>query len=179
MKKTKKYTWIHFVLWGLMILYLFIAPAVKDRVTIVQGKPEPLEVAELEVNSQISHSIDKFEQVKINGQMLHRLIGWSFIESDPDQSAYQVYLVCRGEGDTYFYPVLSVERKDVEKAFPDFAGDLSNSGFNVLIARDTMKNGLYTLGFLYVHQQSGEMYYDDTVESLRKSMNDLQLVDQP
>ena len=63
----------------------------------------------------------------------------------------------------------------MEAAFPDFSGDLSNSGFTTLISKDTMKNGVYEVGFLYQDQMSGIFFYDATDAVLRKTMNNIQL----
>lgn len=174
-KKPANRTWVHVLLWGLMLLFLFIAPEVKDRVTIVKGKPVVIEPGNPQTEGQIRYSIDKFDQVKIENQMLYRAIGWSFIESDPDQSKYEVYLVCRNEHDSYNFLTIPGDRADVESAFPDFAGDLSKSGITALIARDTMKNGTYKVGFLFRNTQSGEVYYTTTTAVLRKTYNDIQL----
>ena len=174
-KKKKTRVWVHFLLWGVMVLFLFAAPEIKDRLTIVKGKPVAIEPGNQQSEGQIRYAIDKFDQVKIDNQMLYRAIGWSFIESDPDQAKYEVYLVCRNDHQSYHFLTIPGDRADVESAFPDFAGDLSKSGFNVLIAKDTMKNGTYEVGFLYVDTQSGAAYYTPATAVLHKSFNDIQL----
>lgn len=174
-KKSKNRGWVHFLLWGLMILFLFIAPGVKDRLTIKEGKPVALEPGTLAPTGTVRYAIDKFDQIKSQNQMLYRVIGWSFLESDPDQSKYIIYLVCKNARNTYYFLTTSGERADVEAAFPDFSGDLSNSGFTTLISKDTMKNGVYEVGFLYQDQMSGIFFYDATDAVLSKTMNNIQL----
>jgi hypothetical protein len=175
--KAKNKTWIHVVLWGIMILYLFIAPPIKDKLTIVEGKPVAMSGVSLESAGIIRDSIDKFNEVKIGKQMLYRVIGWSFIENDVKQTDYDVYLVLNSENHTYFFPTVRGNRDDVEKAFPEIKADLSKSGFTALIAKDTMKNGEYRVGFLYKNKTSGETIYQSTEEHMLKTLNTIQPVE--
>lgn len=175
--KAKSKPWIHLVLWGVMILYLFIAPPIKDRLTIVEGKPVDMGEVSLESQDIIRYTIDKFNEVKSGRQMLYRAIGWSFIEEEVKQTDYDVFFVLSSDQATYFFPTIRGDREDVEKAFPEIVSDLSKSGFTALIARETMKNGEYRVGFLYKNKTSGKTIYQSTEKWMVKTLNKLQPVE--
>jgi len=175
--KVKSKAWIHVVLWGLMVLYLFIAPPIKDKLTIKEGKPVDLGNVTLASSESIRYNIDKISEVKLGKQLLYRVIGWSFIKRDVKQTDYDVYLVLSSENHTYFFPTRRGNREDVEKAFPDLAADLSQSGFTAFIAKDTMKKDEYRVGFLFKHKTSGEMVYQSTDERLEKTFNRIKIVE--
>jgi len=174
MKFKNKY-WVHIVLWGAMILFLFIAPPIKDKLTIVEGKPVDLGDVSLESAGIIRFNIDKISEVKSGKQMLYRVIGWSFIEEDVKPTNYDVFLVLSSADETYFFPTIRGEREDVEKSFPEFTVDLTQSGFTVFIARELMKNGEYRIGFLHKDNESGETIYQATEQYLVKTLNKINL----
>ena len=174
MKFKNKY-WVHIVLWGAMILFLFIAPPVKDKLTIVEGKPVDLGIVSLESAGIIRFNIDKTSEVKSGRQMLYRVNGWSFIEEDVKQTNFDVFLVLSSAEDTYFFATIRGERDDVEKAFPEFTSDLSKSGFTALIAKELMKNGEYRIGFLHKDTASGEAIYQTSEKYLVKTLNKINL----
>ena len=175
MSKTKNKRWIHFLLWGLMILYLFIAPVIKDRMTIVIGKPVAVEGALLEETDNIRAMVDRISEAKVEGQWVYRVQGWSYIMDDMDQSNYEVFLAFSSEDNRYFFATTPYKRTDVEAAFPEVEIDLTNSGFNAFIAKPMMTSGNYEIGLLYRNKTSGEFTYYRTDKKLVKTINDIQM----
>jgi len=173
----KSKAWVHVVVWGLMILYLFIAPPIKDKLTIKEGKPVDLGNVTLESSESIRYNIDKISEVKLGKQLLYRVIGWSFIERDVKQTDYDVYLALSSEDHTYFFPTRRGNRGDVEKAFPEIEADLTMSGLTAFIAKDTIKKDEYRVGFLFKHKTSGEMIYQSTDERVVKTFNSIKVVE--
>ena len=175
MSKNNNKRWIHFVLWGLMILYLFIAPVIKDRMTIVIGKPVAVEGALLEETDNIRAMVDRISEAKVDGQWVYRVQGWSYIMNDKDQANYEVFLVFTDENNRYFFATTPYKRSDVEDAFPEIEIDLTNSGFNSFIAKPMMVSGIYEIGLLYRNKTSGEFTYYRTDKMLVKTINDIQM----
>jgi hypothetical protein len=165
---------IHVLLWALMVLYLFVAPVVKDKVTIVRGQPVAIEETLPQSSDQIRFEIEKFGLVKEGNQYLFRARGWTFIDSDVPQSDFEKYLVCSSEDARYFFLTSDYARADVEPAFPEIEANLGNAGFIALIANHMMRNGVYQVGFLYKNKSTGEMTYLATDQLIVKSSNALE-----
>lgn len=177
MSKANNKKWVHFLLWGLMILYLFIAPVIKDRMTIVIGKPVGVEDAVLEETDNIQGMVDRISEAKVDGQWVYRVQGWSYIKNDMDQANYDVFLVLTNEDNRYFFATTPYKRSDVENAFPEIEIDLTNSGYDTFIAKETLANGNYNIGLLYRNKTTGAFTYIRTDKLLIKTINDIQMGD--
>lgn len=171
----KHKTWIHLLFWGVMLLYLFISPLIKDELTIVNGKPVSMDGVSLVSSDLIKYDIDRVIKSTVDGQILHQVQGWSFIDDDSDQSLYDIAIVLSSDRSTYFFPTMPVSSVELMKAFPEVKVDLSNSGFVCLIAKETLKSGTYDIGILYTEKSSGKTYYRLTNSTLIKTYNQLQL----
>jgi len=174
---SKNRKWIHVLLWGVMILYLFIAPVIKDKVTIVTGKPVNVAGVTLESSDNIVGMVDRMTEAKVDGQWVYRFQGWSYIKTDMEQANYDVYLVFANEGNQYIYATTPYSRADVEAAFPEVESDLSNSGFDTVVAKELMANGTYDVGLLYKHKTSGAATFQLMDKVLIKTINDIKLED--
>jgi len=175
MTKAKNRKWIHFLLWGLMILYLFIAPVIKDRMTIVIGKPVEVEGAQVMDTDRIRAAVNRLSEARVDGQLVYRVQGWSFIVDDMDQTHYDIFLVFSNDKTLYFFETTPKKRSDVEEAYPEVEIDLTNSGFDAFIAKETLDNGRYGIGMLYRNKTSGEFTYSRTDRTLVKTINDIQM----
>ena len=160
-----------------MILYLFIAPVIKDRMTIVLGKPVDVEVEALTETDHIIANIDRISEARVEGQWVYRVQGWSYILTDKDQANYEVFLVFTNEKDRYFFATTQYKRLDVKTAFPDVEIDLTNSGFNSFIAKPMMDSGIYDIGLLYRNRTTGEFTYYRTDKVLVKTINNIKMED--
>lgn len=175
MSKTKNRKSIHFLLWGLMILYLFIAPVIKDRMTIVIGKPVEVEGAQVVDSDRIRSAVNRLSEARVDGQWVYRVQGWSFITDDMDQTNYDIFLVFSNDKNFYFFETTPKKRSDIEEAYPEVEIDLTNSGFDAFIAKETIANGRYEIGMLYRNKTSGEFAYSRMDRTLVKTINDIQM----
>ncbi|HOW91707.1 MAG TPA: hypothetical protein PK883_05255 [Anaerolineaceae bacterium] len=175
MSITKNRKSIHFLLWGLMILYLFIAPVIKDRVTIVIGKPVEVEGAQVVDSDRIRSAVNRLSEARVDGQWVYRVQGWSFITDDMDQTNYDIFLVFSNDKNFYFFETTPKKRSDIEEAYPEVEIDLTNSGFDAFIAKETIANGRYEIGMLYRNKTSGEFAYSRMDRTLVKTINDIQM----
>jgi hypothetical protein len=174
-KKKKTGVWVHFLLWGVMVLFLFVAPEVKDRVTIVIGKPVSVEATLPESTDVMRYMVDRLSEVKIDGQRLYRVQGWSFLPDETSQPQYEIYFVLVSDRNRYTFKTTPDKRTDVELAFPEVEADLSKSGYDVLIARETLDVGQYDIGILYLEPNSGETIFQTTDSRLIRTMNKILL----
>lgn len=160
-----------------MILYLFIAPSIKDHFTVQKGKPVLLDEVSHESSDLIRFGFGSMIKSRQAGQILHQVQGWSFIDNGVDQNSYDVFLVLTSQSSKYYYPVMMKGSVNLNKGFPDVKIDLSNSGFNCLIAQETLKNGTYDVEILFKEKSSGRSYYSLTSKILIKTFNNILLQD--
>jgi len=163
----------HILVWMLLILYIVFGPVIYTRYFLKNGKPIELNQALPATSDQIKFTVDYLDPIRINGQDLYNLQGWSFFLGDPDQAKYDRYIVLQSDTRTYFFPVQSMERSDVQKAFKDINMDLLNSGFSSIISKDVIQPGKYHLGILFKDQSSNNAYYFDSNKTLIRTANQL------
>jgi len=173
--KKRRAIWIHLGFWGLMLVYLLVAPVVEAKFFISEGKPVEVEGAVLENTNLIRHAIDKVSAVWLHGEKVYRVVGWSFLSTATDLSQHEIYLVLDSGSKAYFFPTTPTKRGDIQKAFPDITMDLTYAGFSANIAKETIGRGTYVVGFLYVDKTSGEMTYQESAKMITRTPNTLRL----
>ncbi len=171
--KNKPRAWIHFVILGILIVYLIIAPIIEMRYFLTEGKSVKLSGELPESVEQIRYAVDKMDEVTLHGERVYKIWGWSFLAEEPDQSKYDIFLVLRSGRKAFFFPATPSRRTDLNKAFPDAGIDLLYSGFHTYIAQDTLNGRNYQIGFLYVDKASGERYYQSTTKRIIRTPNTL------
>lgn len=167
--------WIHILIWVAMLLYVVMAPAAYARFILRDGKPIYLDLILPHNSDKIMYSVDRLDPIIFHGQSLYDLWGWAFIE-DTNQSLYERYIVLRSEAKTYFFPVVSSNRPDVQSAFSSMHLDILYSGFITYIAKDDIERGSYRVGVLFRHKNSSlSVYYIDTNSNIIRTANQLKL----
>jgi len=165
--------WAHILVWVIVIIYIVLGPVIYTRYFLKNGKPIELNQALPATTDQIKFAVDSLYPIRINAQDLYNLQGWSYFLGDPDQAKYDRYIVLQSDTRTYFFPVQSMERSDVQKAFKDLNMDLLNSGFSSIISKDAIQPGKYHLGILFKDQSSDNAYYFDSNKTLIRTANQL------
>jgi len=143
--------------------------------TIVIGKPVEVEGAQVMDTDRIRSAVNRVSEARVDGQIVYRVQGWSFIVDDMDQTHYDIFLVFSNDRNLYFFETTPKKRSDVEVAYPEVEIDLTNSGFDAFIAKEMMANGRYGIGMLYRNKTSGEFTYTRTGRTLVKTINDIQM----
>jgi len=92
-----------------------------------------------------------------------------------DQTNYDIFLVFSNDKNFYFFETTPKKRSDIEEAYPEVEIDLTNSGFDAFIAKETIANGRYEIGMLYRNKTSGEFAYSRMDRTLVKTINDIQM----
>lgn len=124
-----------------------------------EGSPLVMEPITLEQTDFLKYSVDRLDPITVNGQNIYYLWGWSFPTTGLDQANFDIYLVLKSDTSEYYYLSESLERLDLQKAFPEVQMDLSNSGFKVLIAKEKILEGRYVIGIIYKNKSDGTTYY--------------------
>ena len=167
--------WAGIAVWGLMIVYLFVAPLVEAKFFIEQGKPVTVGEAVAESSELIRYSLDKLSPVWVEGQEVYRLAGWSYLTTAQETSDYKVYLVLRKGGREQVYETTVSKRADVEKAFPDVEIDLLYAGFSAHVALETLRMGEHRIWIMHEDVESGERVYQETNKVIKRTPNTLLL----
>lgn len=124
---------------------------------------------------EIRYSLDGIGHLSLNSNSVARLVGWSFILNDFDQTHYERFLVLESDKETYFFPTLPNERTDIQKAFAVLNLNLQYSGFETFIQEDVLQTGTYAIGILFRDTANGSVFYSETSNTLTRSSNQLTL----
>lgn len=95
--------------------------------------------------------------VALTGREYGRLSGWAFLYDEADQSKYVRWIVLKSDQETFFFPVKSVERKDVPQVYPDLHSRFS--GFYADIFENAIPEGQYEIGFLFQSRNENSDYF--------------------
>ncbi len=174
MTKIKNFRIILIILVSL-ILFFVALPQLIDKVTISEGGPLDMEPGTLERTDFLRYSVDRLDPIKVNGQDIYFLWGWSFPTIDLDQDKCEIFLVLKSDKAKYYYLTESFERPDLHKAFPDVKMNLNNSGFKAFIAKEKIKIGRYTIGILYKNKSDGTVYFTLTNKEIVRTPNTFRL----
>jgi hypothetical protein len=167
--------WRHIFIWALMLAYFAFAPDLFVRFILKDGKPIQYDEVLPDVSDQISYSITRLETFYINGELFFKLIGWSFLRSDPNQAMYERLIVLKSDTNTYFFAIQSTERPDVQEAFEYLDIDLLNSGFSSLLSKDVIRPGIYRIGIVFRIPSANKVYYMVTNKIIVRTANQIRL----
>lgn len=103
---------------------------------------------------------DSHSDVSIGGRDYGRITGWAFLEDEEDQSAYFRWVMLESNRDTFYYPVKSIERSDIQKAFPGLVSRFT--GFSVDVLKESLPLGTYRVSFLFQSRGQGPDYITST-----------------
>lgn len=165
--------WIHIFIWIMMLIYVATAPTIYTRFILNEGKPAPVNENLPQPTDQISYSVDRLDFIK--GQGLYNLWGWSFFRGDPDQAAYERWIVLQSDAQTYYYLSESFKRPELQSAFEDVNIDLTNAGYSAHISKYAIKPGTYKIGLLFKHKTSGELYFVVTNKLIIRTPNQIRM----
>lgn len=172
----RKY-WIHFVIWGAMVLYLAFAHQVYSQFFVKNGTPIRINGELPVLTDKIHGHIDYLKPAVFEGQVIFNLTGWAFSTDDPgmgpEQYERQIVLIC-GERN-YFFSMDSYPRPDVQNAFATLDMKLTQSGFHVQISPDRLNPGTYRIGLIFIDPRDGTAKHNIIKHYLVRTPNQLQL----
>lgn len=172
MVKRFKQNWFHILLWVFMLAYLALAPDFYNGVVLGVDKAVRFEGELPAATRRISYWIDGMNLMTVEGQDVYDLQGWAFLRDEPDQSQYERFIILQSDRGNYIFPTRSVERPDVQSAFPDLTINVQNSGFSAFISKEGLLRGTYQIGILFRHASGGE-YFLVTGNALVRTANQL------
>jgi hypothetical protein len=167
--------WMHILIWLMMIFYFFTGSSLYTHFILANGKPVEFAQGLPLTTDQIKYGVDSLNSIKVNGQDLYKLSGWSFYLNDPDQDKYTRYVVIQSNSKTYFFTTQSQDRVDVQRAFNNLNLNLRNSGYSTIISKDVIRPGRYQIGILFEDNSQNAVYYIITNKILVRTPNYLRL----
>ena len=156
------------------------APDLYVQFFLKNGKPIQIDGGRPLDSEQIRFTIDSLTPQVVEGQALYELSGWAFSLMDKSISPdmYNRTIVLTSDSNTYFFPVQTVQRSDVQQVFKNLNMDLSGSGFRVLISKDVIQPGEYRIGISFENPVTGLAHYSDKPDRyIIRSANRLSYVD--
>jgi len=108
---------IHILLWGMMILYLIIAPIVYGKFIVDEGKPIEFNVSTTIESPNIKCAIEKFQPITINNDDFYHLWGWSFFDDNIVPTDYDRFILLESEDKRFYFATHASDRPDVENAY--------------------------------------------------------------
>ena len=153
-RKHRKQGAIHScVIAGFLLVTLFAAEPLFDRLEAVPGEAQLHRISLLAETGDIRYNI---EEISVDGSSVIEAEGWAFIE-DHDSHGSQVFIVLESDRRTYVFDTMVRERPDVTAYFEDLGLDLDHSGFMALIPIRKMRAGEYVIG-LYIRKGEIESF---------------------
>lgn len=181
MQKFLRKNWIHFVLWGGMLIYLMFAQSLYSTFFLKYGKPVLVSSQLPAESAQIRGYVDLFEPIVYEGQSLYSLVGWAFSSEDPTlrPEDYDRQIVLISAKRIYYFSMEAYPRPDVQAAFQTLEMELTNAGYHANIAQETIVPGVYQVGFVFHNMRDGSIYYTTVSKYLICTPNHLQISDTP
>jgi hypothetical protein len=176
MRKILRTIWLHLVIWGLMALYLFVAPGIYDHLFVIEGNPIQ---ANVKLPATFSGSKSSVDALVIYNELdgVYQVMGWAFPTTDKSilLGDYERQVVLATPTRNYIFALETVERTDVQVHFNDLGTDLTDSGFSAFIASHALAPGAYSLGLIFKNILIGTTYYIDTGRCVARTPNDFVL----
>ena len=135
-----------FVVVGFVLLVLFVAEPLFDRLERISGEAQLKQVELPAETGGIQYWVD---HVEVTTHVLD-MRGWAFIENH-DSHDSQVFLVFESDRRTYVFDTMVQERPDVTAHFEELGLELDYSGFMSLIPTRRIADGEYTIG-IYIRK---------------------------
>jgi len=168
---------IHILLWGMMILYLIIAPIVYGKFIVDEGKPIEFNVSTTIESPNIKCAIEKFQPITINNDDFYHLWGWSFFDDNIVPTDYDRFILLESEDKRFYFATHASDRPDVENAYQVTSrAIIDEAGFFTYVSKSALPIGMYHIKIIYQHRVSKEAYEVDTGDIVKRTGNQLLLI---
>ncbi len=157
---------IHSVIIIVFICYLFSADYIFNQIITVKGEAKLYNFDLPESYSNILFALGEVNQTKIGWKDVVRFDGWAFVER-VNAKNQKIFLVLKSESNKYIFDTVSEYRIDLPVAFKVYDMNLQNAGFNSILSKDVIKDGVYCLGFCL--KNNGETYFSYSNHYFTKS----------
>lgn len=167
---------IHIFIWGIFIAYLLFANQLYTTFFMKSGKPLDGPVALPAQSGKIVMNVDGLNPTNFEGQDLYVLYGWVFAPDVAGSADCKKKLVLHSADDDLVFEMSSIAREDLNKALPQYQMDLTNGGFEVLIAKETLNINNYKMGFLLEDEQGRVCAFQMVDKYIQREPNKLRFV---
>lgn len=169
----------HFIILGILGVYLFLAHSIYTNKIMVYGKPEAYSPSLPEPTNNLVFNLDRLERTVYGGEELYKLIGFAFDKTNPAGENRVLKIVLHSVHEDLLFNSEVMERKDVTLAFPEYNADLNGCGFYILVSKDVLQVDNYQVGILFEDQQGNPVTYQMTGNFIDRSPNFLRLIVEP
>lgn len=170
---------VHFLILGILIIYLCVAYPLYNRYFLKVGKPvDPASMDWTDVDMKVD--FNALDEIRYEGENVYYVWGWAFpndYDYPLEQYKKQLILVDQ-KSHKQFFDMQTTVRSGVTKAFPDLNRNLDHSVFSTYLSNYQIKTGIYQIGILYM-RQDGMAYTAMTKEYLVCTPNRMSITNSP
>ncbi len=170
--------WRHLALWGVVVVYMLVAPGVYDEFAAGEGKPLPGIRSDTPSNDpRVTSHV--FNLVALNDPGVFRLQGYAFLDSENKAPAgmYDRQVVLANRNGMVAFETETTRTFDVDVFFKALGMDLTRAGFTAVIYKDGLAPGMYSAGVFLTPKAGGESSYAFLKACLLRTPNQLVLKD--
>jgi hypothetical protein len=156
-QKTIQKLWMHIIIWGGMICYLFIAHDLYVYFFLQGSLGQPVEyiLQVPEFSEEIKYRISRLDYIDND---LYALTGWAQYKTKNQSKQYNRYVVLSSDELKYYFPIKNPDKK-----------------FYIYISKQFINVGEYEVSFLFVHKDVKKAVYLDTNQIIVRTPNFLVL----
>lgn len=162
--------WIALAAYWLLADQLYIALFVKNGTAV----REP--AGTFETAGSVKFAVDQLIGLRFEGQEIYELRGWAFSPEITNLDDMEMKLVLRSDQEDLIFPRLIWPRKSLTGAMPEYAMDLEQAGYRVLIAKQTLRVAKYEIGILLMNKNTGEQHFKLTGFVIERTPNHVRLL---
>lgn len=167
----------HFIIGGLLIIYLLSANSLFVAFFLRNGKPVQEKTALPPETDQIYFHIDSLSPVRYDGEDLYELRGYAFTKTAAEPADFTIKIVLHSPTQDLVFNREPVARPDVTQALQStYKKNLDKSGFRMFISKDVLKIENYQIGILLEGKQGSSRYYIKTGQYIERTPNTLRFI---
>jgi len=143
----KKIIFCHIVLLICFSAYLVSADFLFDRVFMVNGESNILDITIPNETQNIKSHVELFQKNRLEWKEVILLSGWAFVEGQ-SMNGMKTYVVLKSNSSEYIFDTIPFSRWDVTQYFYNGTIDLRNSGWRANIPENVLNEDDFRIGYI-------------------------------
>jgi hypothetical protein len=169
----------HFMIVGLTILYIFSASSIYANFILQYGKPIQNATPLPTEAQQVVYKLENLNSTFYAGEDQYEINGCVFAPTYPDSPTFRKTFILHSTTADLFFPTYPIIWPNLNSLFPQYKFKLDDSAFKVFIAKETLRQGNYKIGFLLESTDGKIRIYQYVDAYIERSPNTLRLIYQP
>lgn len=162
--------------WVVLLVYVLVADSLYYALFIKNGRPVYQQPEAFEAKGQINFAVDALVDFNYDGEEVYELRGWAFTPEITDLKNAKTQIVLRSVHENLVFDRTIWRRPHLNEAMPEFAMDLTDAGFRVVISKFALDIENYQVGILITDKTTGEQYFQLTGSYVERTPNRLRFI---